>query len=575
MCILQGIFSIMKDLEYPFEHGVLISKRKSILRKLRKSVSQSFLSKKIAILGGSTTASIRQMLEVFLLSQGIDPEFYESEYAQYWQDAMFGENLIEFKPDIIFIHTSFRNIKELPNLHDSVRTIDLKLEKEFEYFKTMWEKLISRCHCSIIQNNFERPIWRLMGNRDAWDLRGVTNFVSRLNQRFYEFAQTHSDFFINDIDYLCAQYGLDKWHDVYYWHMFKYALAVPAIPSLAFSVANIIKSIYGKNKKALVLDLDNTLWGGVIGDDGVDAISVGPEVSMGQAYSEFQRYVRSLKDIGVILSVSSKNEEGNAISGLNHPDSVLHPEDFAVIKANWNNKDLNLRKIATTLNIGVDSLVFVDDNPAERAIVRCQLSEVAVPEVNIVEDYIRTIDNNGYFETTNFSAEDLVKSKMYTENTKRAELALSFGDYRDFLISLKMKALIRDFEPIYMQRISQLINKSNQFNLTTKRYSQSDIEKVTASSKHIRLYGKLSDKFGDNGLVSVVIGKEKRRYFGYRALDYVLSRFKTPNGRCNARLSCRRGAKVWYKDAKRILLSYSQKCYGQGFLRNRGVYKNK
>jgi FkbH-like protein len=155
--------------------------------------------------------------------------------------------------------------------------------------------------------------------------------------------------------------------------MFKYALAVPAIPSLAFSVANIIKSIYGKNKKALVLDLDNTLWEGVIGDDGVDVIAVGPEVSVGQAYSEFQSYVKSLKNIGVILAVSSKNEEGNAIAGLNHPDTVLHQEDFAVIKANWNNKDLNIREIATTLNSGIDSLVFVDDNPTERVIVRCQL----------------------------------------------------------------------------------------------------------------------------------------------------------------------------------------------------------
>jgi FkbH-like protein len=466
------------------------------------------LAKRIAILGGSTTASVKDMLELFLAYYGIKAEFYESEYAQYWQDAMFSEELAAFAPDAIYIHTSFRNITELPSLRDSADEVEAKLARQYGHFETMWKTLAGKYRCPIIQNNFERPIWRLMGNRDIWDLRGASNFVSRLNQELYGYARGHADFYINDIDYLSAQYGLDRWHDGYYWHMFKYALAVPAVPALAFSVANIVKSIYGRNKKALVLDLDNTLWGGVIGDDGVDGISVGPEVSMGQAYSEFQAYIKAHKELGIILNVSSKNEHENAVAGLNHPDGVLRPEDFAVIKANWDTKDLNIRKIAASLNIGLDSLVFVDDNPAERAIVRERLPEVAVPEVDSVEEYVRVLDNSGFFETTNFTTEDLSKSQMYSENAKRAEAEESFGNYRDFLFSLEMKGEISGFKSIYYERISQLANKSNQFNLTTKRYSPSDIEGLAKSDGHIAIYGKLSDKFGDNGLVSVVVGRK-------------------------------------------------------------------
>ncbi|GMO61098.1 MAG: HAD-IIIC family phosphatase [Rickettsiales bacterium] len=497
----------MRVLQYPFDADYIIKKRKAIVRELLEQPIK-FLDKKIAILGGSTTSAIKDNLEVFLLNNGIKPVFYECEYAQYWQDAMFGEELLHFKPDVIFIHTSFRNITDLPTLQDSQDLVNSKLQKNISHFKTMWEKLISTYHCPIIQNNFERPIWRLMGNRDVWDFRGASNFVSRLNQEFYTFAQEHKDFFINDIDYLSAKYGLEKWHDAYYWHMFKYACCVPAIPELAFSVANIVKSIYGKNKKGLVLDLDNTLWGGIVGDDGVDNLALGQEVSMGQAYTEFQSYIKQHKDLGIILNISSKNEEENAIAGLNHPDGVLRPDDFAVIKANWEPKSSNIGKIATTLNIGLDSLVFVDDNPVEREIVRTQVPEVVVPEVNSVEEYIRTLDGAAFFETTAFTEEDLKKSEMYAENAKRAELEQTFTNYTDFLFSLEMNAVIKDFEPIYMQRISQLTNKSNQFNLTTKRYSESDMQNVASSKEHIRLYGKLTDKFGDNGVVSVVIGRK-------------------------------------------------------------------
>ncbi|MDD6571677.1 MAG: HAD-IIIC family phosphatase [Thermoflexaceae bacterium] len=497
----------MKELEYPFDSEYILKKKKSIKKALLESGGK-FLDKKIAILGGSTTNDIKLILELFLLNYGIRPEFYESEYNQYWQDAMFpNEELMQFQPDIIYIHTTNRNISSYPSLSDDMDTVEGKLQGEYERFEQMWNRIFDVYRCPVIQNNFEYPGYRLMGNMEASDYHGRINFITRLNQRFYEYAQKHENFYINDINYISACYGLDRWQDDFYWHMYKYAMAVPAIPELAFNIARIIKSVYGKNKKALVLDLDNTLWGGVVGDDGVENLAIGQEVPMGQVYTEFQEYIKAHKDIGVLLNVNSKNEYENAIAGLNHPDGVLKPDDFIVIKANWDNKDKNIVDMANELNIMPDSMVFVDDNPAERTIVETSVPGVAVPPMESPEKYIRMLDRSGFFEVTSLSADDAKRNEMYKENVKRAQLMSSYDNYEDYLKSLEMTGTIKAFEPVYMARIAQLTNKSNQFNLTTKRLSQADIEAMAADSSYITLYGKLEDKFGDNGVVSVVIGK--------------------------------------------------------------------
>ena len=497
----------MKELEYPFDADYIIQKKKSIRRELLKDTT-GFIEKRIAILGGSTTNNIKLILELFLLNYGIRPLFYESEYNQFYQDAMFDNaELVEFEPELIYVHTSNRNIATYPVLGDSKEQVDALLEAEMGKFEGMWEHLAQRYHCPIIQNNFEYPYYRLMGNKDATDVHGKTNFITRLNLRFAEYAQTHENFYICDLNYLAADYGLKEWSDPFYWHMYKYAVAVPAIPYLSFNVANIVKSILGKNKKGLVLDLDNTLWGGVIGDDGVDNIVLGPEESEGQVYSEFQRYIKEQKQLGIILNINSKNDYENAISGLKHPDSELTPDDFIEIKANWEAKDQNFKQIAQALNLLPESLVFIDDNPAERAIVTEQLPGVVAPEIGSVEKYIGIIDRSGFFEVTNLSDDDLKRNEMYKENAQRARLEASYENYEDYLLSLKMHATIKAFEPVYMSRIAQLTNKSNQFNLTTKRYTQTEIEQTAANPQYITLYGKLEDRFGDNGVVSVVIGK--------------------------------------------------------------------
>lgn len=496
----------MKELEWPFDADYILSRKRKLKKELLNS-GQKFLEKRVAILGGSTTSDLRQILELFLLNYGIKPEFYESEYNQYYQDAMFPNQEIEaFKPDIIYIHTSNRNITSYPMLTDSVETINNMLKSEIQKFAEMWNRLSSVYSCPIIQNNFEYPHYRLMGNQDAVLAHGKVNFISKLNTGFYEYAQSHQNFFINDINYLSSCYGLDKWSEPFYWHMYKYSCCVSAIPELAFNISKIIKSIYGKNKKGFVLDMDNTLWGGIIGDDGVDNIILGQETPLGQVYSEFQAYIKEHKQLGVILNINSKNELDNALSGLTHPDSTLKKEDFIVIKANWEQKDKNLNEIADKLNLLPESLVFVDDNPAERAIVKEQLPNVSVPEISTVEHYVSILDKSGFFEVTNLSKDDLKRNEMYKENAQRESYQSKFENYEDYLLSLKMKATIAPFESIYMARIAQLTNKSNQFNLTTKRYTQSEIEDVAANPDYITLYGKLEDRFGDNGIVSVVIG---------------------------------------------------------------------
>jgi FkbH-like protein len=482
--------------------------KKKLKRELLADGSERIV-KKIAILGGYTTSDIKITLEIHLLRHGIEPVFYESEYNMYYEDALFGNRELDaFSPDIVYVCTCIRNIMEFPSLTMSEAEIAALHENEFRRWISVWQAIETKFNCPIIQNNFELPYTRLLGNMDAADIHGGVNFVNALNLDLTKYAGAHKNFFINDVAYLSACYGLDAWSDPFYWHMYKYAVAVDAIPTLTYSVANIIKSIFGKNKKAIVLDLDNTLWGGVIGDDGVEGIEIGQEGSMGQAYSEFQSYIKRHKELGVLLAITSKNERENAIAGLNHPDSILALDDFVSIKANWDPKSRNVADIAQDLNLLPESFVFVDDNPAEREIVVAQLAGIAAPNIERVEHYLRDIDRKGYFEATGISADDMKRNEMYRQNAKRTEQAQTFSNYAEYLESLEMKAEIKPFDALSIPRVTQLVNKSNQFNLTTKRYTQAEIEAVAYDASCIGISGRLIDKFGDNGIVSVVIGRE-------------------------------------------------------------------
>lgn len=493
-------------LDYPFNSAMILRKRKAIRKELMK---RSYTKKiKIAVLGGSTTNGLVNVIELFLLKQGLLPSFYESEYNKYYEDALFGnDTLSSFNPDIIYIHTTHENVSEYPSFGAEAQAVKLLLENESLKFKSIWESLASY-NCPIIQNNFDFPPNRSLGNLDGYNLHGRTFFLNRLNLSFASEAQENKSLFINDINYLSASIGLNKWFDKNLWFTAKYAISFEAIPALANNITNIVTAILGMSKKCLVLDLDNTCWGGVIGDDGLNGIKLGNETPRGEAYLAFQKYVKELKDRGIILAICSKNEIENAKEGFTHSDSVLTHADFTSFYANWEPKHQNIEKIAQEINIDIGSLVFVDDNAMERSLVESQLPTVAVPNVgNNVLDFIDYIEQNGYFSIVSLSDDDIKRNKFYSENQKRAKEQTEFKNYDDFLSSLLMEAEIKSFTDVYFERITQLINKTNQFNLTTRRYTITDVEAMAKSDDFIALYGKLTDKFGDNGLVSIVVGK--------------------------------------------------------------------
>ena len=494
-----------------YDSDTLLRKQKSILKKLREqSTDGNCVVKRIAILNGSTTTYVQNLLEIFLLNSGIKPIFYESEYNKFYEDAVFGNaELDAFKPEIVIVFTSVVNLVELPTLGDDAATVQSKLDREYQKFTDIWSTLDAKFHPTIIQNNFELSYEMPLGNLEASASYGLNRFIETLNMRFADYAATHDNFFLHDIHALAARIGLAKWHNRFQYYAYKFAMNYDCMPDVAFNIAKIIRALLGKSRKCLVLDLDNTLWGGVISDDGVDNLQIGHETPEAESYMAFQTYVKALKKRGIILAVCSKNDDAVARSGFDRPDSVLNVEDFSVFIANWEPKNVNIRRIANELNIGLDSLIFIDDNPFERAIVRDSLPEVAVPEVDVndVFSYIRAIEDNGYFETIAVSEDDRRRSEQYRERRARQNAEVSFADYDEFLKSLEMRAEIAPFRSVYLDRIAQLTNKTNQFNLTTRRCTRAEIEVMASDERYIALYGRLIDKFGDNGLVTVVVGE--------------------------------------------------------------------
>ena len=323
-----------------------------------------------------------------------------------------------------------------------------------------------------------------------------------------KFAMQSAYLNICDRNYLSSKLGLSVWKDYSLWLSAKYSLSYKAITNLCYTLSKIIESKLGFSKKCLILDLDNTLWGGVIGDDGVDGIILGRETPIGEAYLDLHLYLKELKNRGIVLAICSKNDIENAKNGFKHPDSVLQFSDFTVFKANWDLKIKNIYDIAEEINIGLESIVFLDDNPVERDIVRKEFNgSVSVPEIgDDITLYREILDASQLFTVTSFSQEDEKRNEFYENDKKREKTIANFEDYDAYLKSLEMKAEVSLFNKSYTNRITQLTNKTNQFNLTTLRVSEHEMESAINNPSKIALYARLSDKFGENGLVSVIQG---------------------------------------------------------------------
>ncbi len=488
----------------------LVRKRRSLRRELAAQPGLTPL--RIAVLGGSTTNELVDLLELYLLDAGFAPVFHQSEYGQFYEEAVHHTAALQaFSPDLVYVHISYRNVLTAPPISASEEQLKATVDAELERYRQIWFSLESALGCQIIQNNFELPPYTLMGNLDAVVPGGTTRFYLELNAVFTREATLNPRLTLQDVLSLSAELGLRQWFDSERWFSYKLLLTVEAHAALARSLTSIVRAIYGRSRKVLVLDLDNTIWGGVIGDDGVDRIQIGRETPMAEAFTAFQEYCLKLRERGVLLAVCSKNDADVARSGFAHPDSVLRLEHISAFRANWEPKHENILSLAQELNLGADSFVFADDNPAERAIVAAQIPGIAVPELGEnPANYVAILQAGRYFEVTTLSSDDLARASQYAGNTQRAAVQSAFADYGEYLDSLQMKAEIARFRPLYLDRITQLTNKTNQFNLTTRRYTLAEMQAVADDPSYLGLYGRLTDRFGDNGLVSVVLGRRVR-----------------------------------------------------------------
>jgi len=495
-------------IDFPHDVQALQRKRRSITREL--SGQSGLTPLKLAILGGSTTHEFAPWVELFLLERGIRAEIHQSEYNMYFEDTVVDpSDLVTFNPNIVYLHLSTINIQQT-GLTVTVTEAEFEsaVRSRMDHLRTVWDAVWTSLSCQIIQNTFEPPTLRPLGHLDASSFGGTTHFIGRLNQELAREARTNPRLLLHDAASLPATAGIANWFSHDRWCAYKMPTSAEADIVQAYSLAAQIAAAVGRSRKVLVLDLDNTLWGGVIGDDGVDRIVLGRETPRAEAYTAFQEYCKRLKERGVVLAVCSKNEDAVARSGFTHPDAVLKLDDFAAFRANWDPKPDNIRSMAEELNLGLDSFVFVDDNPAERMLVAAQLPMVAVPNVGAdIGQYARILDAARYFEPIGVSKEDVERTALYAQNAERQALVGKFENYGAYLDSLQMTGEIDGFTPMYLERITQLTNKSNQFNLTTRRYTKAEMEDVAADEQFLTLYGRLADVFGDNGLVSVVIGR--------------------------------------------------------------------
>jgi len=458
---------------------------------------------KLAIIPTCTVDHLSHILTFWMAKEGIDIELYLAEYDTIDQTILNPQSeLYEFDPDIIWIYAHQKDLKMTdPSEIDSFY---------IEWCINLWKTIKKSSKAHIIHNNAEIPMERVFGNFDITHPQSRTQMIRKFNMGLSE-AQTDG-VTIFDMDYLSSLYGKARWNDERYWFHSKHASALDTCGLISSNISRLIAAIKGRSKKCLVLDCDNTLWGGVVADDGLEGIKLGSEAD-GEAFVAFQEYLLELKNRGIILAVCSKNEEEIAKEPfINHPDMKIKLDDISVFMANWDNKADNIRKIAQVLNIGLDSIVFVDDNPVERDLVHNFIPEVSVCE--LPQDpsyYIRALDQERYFETISFTKEDQGRTEMYRQEAQRRTVEDSFTDISQYLKSLEMCSLVSEFDPLHLGRIVQLINKSNQFHLTTTRYPQEQVKLMMKDDNTFCRYFKLRDRFGDYGLISVVILKKRNK----------------------------------------------------------------
>lgn len=466
---------------------------------------------RLGLIGNGTLDLIVPALVATAARHGFALECITGAYDQFLHDALQPDSPVnQARPDAVLLALDHRGLSLQPcpgNEQLATETVDSAIG------------LLDSIRASVSRNSgalcilqtLAAPPEGLFGSFDRALAGTARNLVDRVNQKISE-AALHSTDMVLDVAGIAETVGLADWHSPAQWNLAKLPFADAFVPLYAEHVARIIGALRGKSRRVLVLDLDNTVWGGVIGDDGMEGIQIAQGDATGEAHLSVQQLALTLRARGIVLAVSSKNTDSIARRPFKeHPDMLLKEEHIAVFQANWNDKATNIRAIAKELALGLDSFVFLDDNPVERGLIRQEIPEVAVPELDTdPASYARTLAAAGYFEAINFSEEDRARAEMYQANARRLSLQGQATDLKSYLRSLGMRIVFGPFDRTTRARVTQLINKSNQFNLTTHRYTESQVEQLEADDSVMTLHARLIDKFGDNGIICVIICRATR-----------------------------------------------------------------
>jgi FkbH-like protein len=510
---------------------------------------------RLAVLSNSTIDLVVPALVASAARHGIALEVIQPPYDQVAQEALAPDSTVNTaKPDAVLFALDYRALPLKLSLGDSAAS-SATVQGALGYIQALQNGIKDNSNAVCIFQSFAPPVETLCGSLDRVLPGTMRSLVDAANRELTEHILGSGDVLL-DVASLAETVGAADWHNTQLWNLAKFSFSDEFIPLYADHVARTIAAIRGKNRKVLILDLDNTVWGGVIGDDGLEGINIAQGDSRGEAHLAVQRLALDLRNRGIVLAVSSKNTDDVAREPFErHPEMLLKLDHFAVFQANWNDKAANIQAIAEELSLGLDSMVFLDDNPVERGLVRRLLPQVAVPE--LPEEpayYARTLAAAGYFDAVSFASEDLNRASFYQNNAKRASLQKQVGGVEAYLASLDMTITFQPFDAIGRARIVQLINKSNQYNLTTRRYTEPEVAEAERDPEVFTLQVRLADIFGDNGMICVVICRTAES--GVWAIDTWL-------------MSCRvLGRKVEYMVLREIL----QHAHAAGIKKINGVY---
>lgn len=461
-------------------------------------------TQRVAVLGAVTIDYLRRAVACGVLREGVFPVMYQAPFGSYVQEVLdAGSALHAFKPELVLIATHWRDLVTDMPIGCTAADVDAAIDSKLSLFRAIWGKLTA-AGAKIVQHLVVPPPQRYRGVAERLAPASPSNQIRRLNDKLLEAGNGLVTWI--DMEGLASKTGTSRFSPAKFYYSAKLDFDQRWLPDYLAPFQSAWRAANARAKKVLVLDLDNTLWGGVIGDDGVEGIKLGASSPAGEAFEDWQRYIKGLSERGIILAACSKNAPEIAETGFTHPNSVLKREDFAAFECSWSDKAGGMKRIAQTLNVGIDSFVFCDDNPAECELVRQELPEVAV--VHMGTDpaaFIDLFDAGHWFDMQAYTTEDLGRAQAYAARAAALAEQSEATDIGGYLAGLDMKGKLYRPEEADIARVAQLELKTNQFNVTTRRYSEAQVRGFMERNDAVVLAFRLADRFGDHGLTSTLV----------------------------------------------------------------------